>query len=246
VNVTIAGLGLIGGSLGKALRRRGWHVAYVDPAVSIEEAGDAADERLDVLGGEMIVLAAPVDASIAMLRTLHGSTATVTSVCSVMAPLTEAAKGVRFIAGHPFAGSERSGISAAHADLFEGKPWFLESHDPQIERMVSDTGAEPAFIDARQHDDVVALTSHLPQLLATALASLIEHRHIDDRLLGSGVRSMLRLAGSSYDVWKPILDTNDANIRSCLAELDEITRAISADDFEQARTLYERIARERG
>jgi prephenate dehydrogenase len=245
MNVTIVGLGLIGGSLGKALRRRGWRVAYVDPAVSIAEAGDAADERLDVLGGELIVLAAPVDASIAVLQALHGSTATVTSVCSVMAPLTDAAKGVRFIAGHPFAGSERSGISAAQADLFEGKPWFLETHDPLIEQMVSDAGADPVFIDARQHDDVVALTSHLPQLLATALASLIEHRHIDERFLGSGVRSLLRLAGSSYDVWRPILESNKENIRSCLTELDEITRAISADDFERAQRLYERIASRR-
>ncbi len=245
MNVTIAGLGLIGGSLGKALRQRGWRVAYVDPAVTIDEAKDAADERLDALGGELIVLAAPVDASIAMLQTLHGSKSTVTSVCSVMAPLREAAKGVRFIAGHPFAGSERAGIAAASADLFEGKPWFLESNDPQIEQMARDAGAEPVVIDARQHDDIVALTSQLPQLLATALASLIEHRHIDDRFLGSGVRSMLRLAGSSYDVWRPVLESNAENIRSWLGELDEITRAISAEDFERARRLYERMVVER-
>ncbi len=243
MNVTIAGLGLIGGSLGKALRRQGWRVVYLDPAVSIEDAGDAADERLESSGGELVVLAAPVDASIRMLHELRGSTATVTSVCSVMAPLVDAAKGVRFIAGHPFAGSERAGISAARPDLFEGKPWFLDAHDAQIEQMVRDAGAEPVYLDARQHDDIVALTSHLPQLLATALASLIEHRHIDERFLGSGVRSMLRLAGSSYDVWRPVLESNEENIRSCLAELEETMRAISADDFDRARQLYERIAK---
>ncbi len=244
MDVTIVGLGLIGGSLGKALRSRGWRVAFIDPAVSIEQAGDAADEKLDAPGDELIVLAAPVDASISILRSLHGSRATVTSVCSVMRPLIDAARGVRFIAGHPFAGSEHAGIGAARAELFEGKPWFLESSDAQIEQMVRDAGAEPVVIDARQHDDTLALTSHLPQLLATALASLIEHNHVDERFLGSGIRSMLRLAGSSYGVWGPILESNDENIRSWLADLDETIRAVSADDFERAQKLYERVMRE--
>lgn len=241
MNITIAGLGLIGGSLGKALRRRGWRVSYVDPAVSMEQAGDAADEKLDTLGGELMVLAAPVDVSISMLRSLRGSKSTVTSVCSVMQPLIDAAKGVRFIAGHPFAGSERTGIEAAREDLFAGRPWFLESTDPQIDQMVRDTGAEPVLVDARQHDDTLALTSHLPQLIVTALASLIETYHVDDRFLGNGVRSLLRLAGSSYGVWRPILDCNGENVRSWLAELDETMRQVSADDFERAHKLYERV-----
>lgn len=242
MRVTIAGLGLIGGSIGMALRRRGWRVAFVDPAVSFEEAHrcGAADEKHTSPDDQLIVVAAPADAALEILRGLAGSEAVVTSVASVMSSLREAARDLRFVAGHPFAGSERQGLSAADPDLFAGKPWFVDRADDAVMRLIHDCGGEPAVIDADEHDRIMALTSHLPQVLATALASLLEG--VDTRFIGSGARSMLRLAGSSYGVWRPILEQNEAHISAAAEELWRVIRRIDGEDFEKARKLYETLS----
>ena len=245
-SVCIAGLGLIGGSLGMALRRRGWRVSYVDPAVPLEDAraAGAADERRAAAAGPLIVLATPVDVAIEQLRALSGTGALVTSVCSVMQPL-RAPAGVEFVAGHPFAGSEKSGLAAADAGLFEGRPWFLARSEPRLERMAAAAGASPRVIDPAEHDRVLALTSHLPQALSTALGSLLAG--VDPMLVGSGARSLLRLAGSSYEVWDPVLRLNRVNVERAIDELVATLRRLSADDFERARkTAAEMESRESG
>lgn len=238
-SVCISGLGLIGGSIGMALRRRGWSVSYVDPNVALDEAraAGAADERVETPQGPLLVLATPADLAVAQLGALRDRMALVTSVCSVMQPLCDAAAGITFVAGHPFAGSERNGLGAARPDLFEGRLWFLSRSDEQVERLVRDTGAIPAVIDAAEHDRLLALTSHLPQVVATALGSLLAD--VDPRFLGSGARSMLRLAGSAYEVWSPILEANATNIEAAADELVRRIERLSAEDFARARRLYE-------
>ncbi|HWW63053.1 MAG TPA: prephenate dehydrogenase/arogenate dehydrogenase family protein, partial [Thermoanaerobaculia bacterium] len=121
--VGIVGLGLIGGSIGIALRARGWRVSYDDPYVEIGEARrrGAADER-GVAGVDLTVVATPLDVAIEVVRNAAGPA---TSVCSVMAPLRAAARG-RFVAGHPMAGSQESGLAAARGDLFERARWFVD------------------------------------------------------------------------------------------------------------------------
>src|ERR1700741_28754 len=168
--VLIVGLGLIGGSAGMALRRRGWRVTYLDPHVSLEDAtrANAADERVQRIGeADVVLLATPVDAAVALLQTLE-TNAVVTSTCSVMRALREAARG-SFVAGHPMAGSQESGLTAARVDLFEGKPWFVDAENARVDALVRDCGAVPERVDASEHDAAVALTSHLPQILSTAL-----------------------------------------------------------------------------
>jgi prephenate dehydrogenase len=241
--VTIVGLGLIGGSIGKALRRRGWSVAYVDPAVPPEaaRAAEAADEKRDSISenDNLVVIATPVDAALELLRSVGGHPALFTSVCSVMAPLRDASSNVQFIAGHPFAGSERSGLNAAEASLFEGKPWFVEREDNRIRTLITACRADPTVIEADEHDRILAITSHLPQVVATAMASLMADA--DPRFIGTGARTMLRLAGSSYDVWKPVLDANRQTVESAVRELYAIISTIKEDDFERAQKLYEKL-----
>ena len=241
--VTIVGLGLIGGSIGKALRRGGWNVRYVDPAIPLEAArtAEAADEKLETIAGSerLVVIATPVDAALQILRAHRGHAALFTSVCSVMAPLVEEAGGLQFIAGHPFAGSERFGLEAANASLFAGKTWFVERDDPRIVELIIACGAEPTVIDGGEHDRILAITSHLPQVVATAMASLMAEA--DPRFIGSGARTMLRLAGSSYEVWKPVLDANRQTVEDAVRELYAIISTIKEEDFERAQKLYERL-----
>ena len=238
MDVVIAGLGLIGGSLGMALRRGGWRVSFVDPAVSLQQAVDAgaADEKRDHLDGDLVVIATPADSAVDILQSLEGATALVTSVCGTMGQLREAAGNLDFVAGHPFAGSEQSGLAAARPDLFAGRPWFVDRRNPRVMEMIGAAGAEAIVVDADEHDRIMALTSHLPQVVATALASMLDE--IDPRFIGSGARSMLRLAGSSYEIWQPILEQNETNISTAAEELWAVMRRLGPEEFDRARRVY--------
>lgn len=241
---TIVGLGLIGGSIGKALRAKGWRIAFVDPAVPLQAAqvAGAADEKLDEAGDGLIIVAAPVDAATAIitqLSALRREDVTVMSVCSVMRPLHEAAGELRFIATHPLAGSERTGLEAATSDLFANKPWFVERREETVMRVIEDCGAKPSEIDAAEHDRILAMTSHLPQVIATALGSLLAD--VDPVFIGTGARSMLRLAGSSHAVWSPLLEANQENVREFARELFAIVTTMNEGDFERAQRLYEKL-----
>jgi prephenate dehydrogenase len=242
-SVLIVGLGLIGGSAGMALRRRGWRVAYLDPHVSLEDARrtGAADERVERIGdAEVIVLATPVDAAVGLLQTLQ-TDAVVTSTCSVMRPLRAAARGA-FVAGHPLAGSQESGLAAARADLFEGKPWFVDAEDVLVDEMVRDCGAVRERVDAEEHDAAVALTSHLPQVLSTALAAHLHGRDDLLRFAGSGLRTFLRLAGSDAEVWAPVLAANREllapHAETIAALVRQIIEGDPRDAFEKARAVW--------
>ena len=228
-----------------ALRRRGWRVAYLDPHVPIEDAkrSGAADERIEHIGigdAEVIVLATPVDAAVALLQTLE-TNAVVTSTCSVMRALSEAARGA-FVAGHPMAGSQESGLAAARADLFEGKPWFVDAEDTRVDALVRDCGAVLERVDAEEHDAAVALTSHLPQVLSTALAAYLHDRDDLLRFAGSGLRTFLRLAGSDADIWAPVIAANRDQLAPHAEAIAALVRQIIEGDprdaFEKARAVW--------
>ncbi len=230
----IVGLGLIGGSIALRLRERGWSVRYSDPHVSTDAFERGEDAPL-------VVIATPVDVAIDLVGQPRGGT--VTSVCSVLKPLRDAAIG-HFIAGHPMAGSEESGFAAARADLFEGKPWFVDDDDPQVEQLVRDCGAVLERVDAAEHDEAVALTSHLPQVLSTALAALIADRPDVLRFAGSGLKTFLRLAGSDASVWKSVLDGNRDNIGPHAEAVERIVQGMLDGDvtvFDKAQRVWRKL-----
>jgi prephenate dehydrogenase len=242
----IAGLGLIGGSIGIALRSRGWRVAFLDPNVSRDQArrANAADEKVDSLRDtDLTILATPVDVAIRLLGTRASGLGTTTSVASVMQPL-RAIAGERFVAGHPLAGSQERGLAAARGDLFRGCAWFVDRKDPLVQRMIDDCGARAERVEAEEHDTAVALTSHLPQLLSTALAAYLEQHGVEERFIGSGLRTFLRLAGSDASVWMPVLSANSARIAPHADAVQKIAREILAGDaaaFERAQRLWTRL-----
>jgi prephenate dehydrogenase len=251
----IAGLGLIGGSIGMALVARGWEIVFIDSAVAeadalLRRAATSKAGSVDAADVDLVVIATPVDAAIALLKSAaFPEGAVITSVCSVMAPLEEVAtaRGLPFVAGHPFAGSEKSGLEAARGDLFSGSTWFVSAATSYeiVDRLVSDAGAELRRIDAAEHDRLLAITSHLPQILSTALGSVIAS---DPRLIdfcGPGAKSMLRLAGSSEEVWRPVIEANQPNVARALGELEAALRRIveggGKKDFEAAQHLWRQI-----
>lgn len=241
----IVGLGLVGGSIGIALRARGWRIAFFDPKVTLDEAhaAYAADEKVEVLGGaDLTVLATPVDVAIQILGTQDPGLRT-TSACSVMEPLRKVG-GKNFIAGHPLAGSQKRGLAAARGDLFQQRAWFVDREDPLVQRMIAGCGARMEIVSPDAHDAAMALTSHLPQVLSTALAAYLEQHGIEDRFVGEGLRTFLRLAGSDASVWMPVVTANSKRIAPHAETVAKIAKEILAGDaaaFERAQRLWARL-----
>lgn len=242
----VAGLGLIGGAVGMALRRRGWRVAYLDPNVSLDEAqrAGAADVRAESLAGDVVVIATPVDVAVELLSAGRAEPALFTSVCSVMGPLRDVGHG-NFVAGHPMAGWHEGGLTNAQHVRLEGARWFLDAEHPLVDELVRDCGAIPLRVEAHEHDAAVALTSHLPQVLSTALFAYLSDRNLDE-FAGEGLRSF-RLAASDGGMWHSVLAANREQLAPHADAIAELVRAIiegrDADAFARARRLWQSLQR---
>jgi prephenate dehydrogenase len=131
-----------------------------------------------------------------------------------------------FLGGHPMAGKESRGAAAADADLFRGRPWVLTSDiDHPFRKWVAAFGAREIVLDPARHDRLVAWSSHLPQLASTALASVIGDRAPEAAVVaGPGLLDSTRLAMSSFDLWRDILDTNATEVSAALdAYIEKLT-----------------------
>lgn len=231
--VAILGLGLMGGSLGMALRARGAArevVGWARRPATLEEAlargaidRAAADLREAVAGADVVVLAVTVGAILPLLAQAAPACkpdAAMTDVGSAKARIVREAEpiaGGRFVGGHPMAGSEQAGIAAASADLYQNAVWALTptpQTDPeaieQIERMARWVGAKPLRCDPGQHDRLVAILSHLPHLLAYGLAQTAGN-HVEEAwadLAAGSFRDGTRVAKSDPALWTEILLDN--------------------------------------
>lgn len=223
--VAIVGVGLIGGSIARA-------AAAAWPSIQIVPL-DAGDDLARVSGADLVVLAAPVLANIAILPGLprHLSPGTlVTDVSSTKRLITAAAgavPGLAFIGGHPMAGAARGGAVNARADLFQGRPWILtpgvEDAGPvqRLETFVSGLGGVPHIMTPELHDRFVGAVSHLPQLTASALLHVVGTLAGDAGLeiAGPGLFDTTRLAASPAGVWKDVAATNHDMLRPALDAL---------------------------
>lgn len=261
-SLAIIGLGLIGGSVARRALKRGWRVGWVDPEAD-EEAVRAFSSDLRSIDPErarefdLVLLATPTDVAIDLLRKLDFGEAAVTSVCSVMSPLTTLARerGIRFVAGHPMAGREVKGWEHSIAELFEDRFWFRSEAGPPgeeqavalVDRLIIGLGAKSIPIDSDDHDRYAALASHLPQLLSTALAAVIEESDLPEPFRGPGLRTFLRLAGSSWSMWEPVLEYNADAIAAARERLETMLERIEqgkgGDVFEQANAIYDALSK---
>jgi prephenate dehydrogenase len=269
--ICIVGCGLIGGSFALAIRRAGYAgriTAYggtrsVRIAVErgIVDAREETIERGETLDADLIYLAAPIGAIVDFLRTrsrqikrgalVTDAGSTKIEICRVA--LESVPAGIDFIGGHPMAGGEQIGVEYARADLFDRATYALaiEKGSDRLNRIIpiiEALGARVLLTDPELHDAAVALISHLPQLVACALASSLGsvdeavERELAQRLAASGWRDMTRLAASSWSVWRDICLTNQTSIADALgrliAELQSLKDAIDNGDFNQVRELF--------
>lgn len=245
--VAVLGTGLIGGSIGLGLRAAAPELEVVgfdaDPASAraaldrgaVTRVAPSATEAL--AGADLVVLAAPVDATAGMCA--HAAPhvepdAAVTDVGSAKAGVLRAGEeafGGRFVGGHPMAGSERHGIEAADGRLFEGAPWILTPTDrtsstaySRVSALVSTLGARVIAVAPSTHDSLVARLSHLPQLAASTLVDVAAGSGDRDALLGlagRGFRDVTRIAASRPELWVAILAANREPVLEALDEMGD-------------------------
>jgi prephenate dehydrogenase len=262
--VAIAGVGLIGGSFGLALRAAGYggRIVGVSSAATIAKAvaRGAIDEGVSLeqaaAEADLVLLAQPIAVILETLPKLAGKVrpgALVTDAGSTKRRIVECgtgALGSGFLGGHPMAGKESRGVEVAEAELFRGRPWLLTPRRAEelearparellswLERI----GAQTVVCSAEEHDRRVARSSHLPQMLATTLARGLEARADHAEVAGAagpGLMGMTRLALSAWPIWKDILATNGDYIAEALGEFqDELERTqglLAAGGLEEA------------
>lgn len=277
--VAIAGVGLIGGSFALALRQAGFDGAIlgvrsrsadealklgvIDEAVSLDEACRGAD---------LLYLAQPVKA---ILRTLEVISPSIPATCLVTDAGSTKAEICRravecgipsFLGGHPMAGKESSGVSAADPAIFRGRTYVLTplngdlaSHPvaAEFQNWIQRIGSEVTLLSPDEHDRIVAFTSHLPQVLSSCLGALLadESLHCNDlRVSGTGLRDTTRLALSSYDVWADILSTNQEGIERAITKYidklnffrQNLTNPALCEEFDKASRLAVALRRRTG
>lgn len=263
--VAIVGLGLVGGSIAKAAREafRSVHLIGVDKQGIVDAAKDhgIVDEGFEIDGAkdalraaDLVIFSLPVlaiaDALSSLADTLRdgpvitdtGSTKGVIDVAAQRHALT------RFVGSHPMAGKSQGGLAHADATLFHDATWFLcpgphtEPFATQLLRtFVRALGAKPVEIDPAEHDRDVALTSHVPHVVANAVAELV----LEDAALeaaGGSLRDLLLIAGAPADTWADTLSTNQVAVRAVLTRLSArlLQLADELDDKERVKTLFGR------
>ena len=240
--VAIVGLGLIGGSLARALaalNRPPRVVATSQRASNLElaeragaiEAGSTDPEAV-LAGADLVVYATPLDVTLRLLADHRGrwpAGAVVTDVASLKGPVEEAMRALgesaRYTGSHPMAGGEGSGFRHSAADLLAGATVWLTGTGTGaagVEALWRAVGAHPRWTTADEHDRLMSWCSHLPQLASNALARVLEESGHAPCDLGTGGTDMVRLAGSSPEMWLPLLARSEAG--DALRNLARIAR----------------------
>jgi prephenate dehydrogenase len=263
-SAAVVGVGLIGGSFALALRASGFAgkiIGVSSPeAVRVAIENGVIDEALPLAEAaalaDLIYLARPIEGILAVLDELdqHVQPGTLitdagSTKSAICARAAEKIHRGRFVGGHPMAGKEARGAGEAEATLFRGRPYVLTSPCAELERVIADFGARLVILSAEEHDALVALTSHLPQLISTALAASIGTAPGAVQVAGPAALDLTRLALSPYEIWRDIFATNATNIDAALGvfigkleELrDELRGPRIAEEFEAAARVARRL-----
>lgn len=248
--VRIVGVGLLGTSIGLALRTHGVDVQLADASPThVRIAADYGAGRPAEPGDHptLVFVCVPPDVTAQVVEAELASYphATVVDVASVKGSILHQlqASGAdisRYIPSHPMAGRERGGPSAGRADLFLGRPWVVCWHAgavsaAPVEQVIRLLGASPVDMSVDDHDRAVALVSHAPQLVSTLMAGRLGDATAGDvTLAGQGLRDVTRIAASDPDLWVQILGANANEVRRILSDLAaDLHRVLNAlDDIE--------------
>ncbi|HKH40656.1 MAG TPA: prephenate dehydrogenase/arogenate dehydrogenase family protein [Solirubrobacterales bacterium] len=273
MRIAVLGVGLIGGSIGLAARRRlEAEVAGFDPDRDLLERAaklGAVDEAAESVAAaveraELVFCAAPVTALPGLAAEALDAAredCAVTDVGSVKRDVIAAlGSESRFVGGHPLAGAETSGVENARADLFEGARWYLTPTPrtggllyDRVQRAIAEIGARPQAIEAETHDRLMATISHLPHVLANVLVTQAataldeEAEHLPE--VGPSFRDATRVAGANPAIWGDIFAGNReavaAELDGVVARLAEAADLLRSGDRDAVAAWHEQAGRRR-
>ncbi len=260
----IIGTGLIGGSIGMALRAQGWHVSGSDEQAAASERAVALG-AIDAVGldpeADITFVAAPVQAVASLVRwALEETSGAVSDVGSVKASIAAQVDHPRYVGGHPMAGSEQLGLDGSTPEMFEGAVWVLTpvaATDPGAHQLVRSVvrslGADVVELAPDRHDALVAVVSHVPHLTAASLMAIADQRADEHaallRLAAGGFRDMTRIAAGTPTIWPGICAENREAILEVVdqvtSELGRLRSLVADDDRDGLFLAIERAQRAR-
>ncbi len=264
IRLAILGPGLLGGSIALAARRAGsFHVAAwarrPQAVAEMEQRGLAdvvsSDLSTVVKGADLVVLCVPIGAMGALARQIApmlSPRAVVTDVGSVKSPVVDELRGIfgqagRFVGSHPMAGSEQTGIAAARAELFDGAACIVtpdehSDHEAveQVRALWRSLGGRALELSPSQHDEIVALISHFPHLLAATLVNIVGQKNAAAfDFSGPGFRDTTRVASGPAAMWSEILRSNRIAVRaSTEAMIEKLREIITLLDHDASMTEF--------
>ncbi len=267
--VTLVGVGLLGGSLGLALKQRGLaetirgvgrRQSTLDTALKLGAIDEGfLDLEAGVHEADLIVICTPANAvatTLDTLRTACSPSAIITDVASTKSLICDHARNtwpspLRFVGSHPMAGSEKFGPEHASPDLYENAVTFVEAqHDhaddayTKITQLWEALGSKVVTIDANAHDQWVACTSHIPHVTASALVQLIDQPTEAAPFIGNGFKDTTRVAGGRPEIWRDICLTNPnaiaQGLRNLSAQLNAVADAIEENNSDALDDFFER------
>ncbi len=250
-SISIIGMGLMGGSMALSLKRAGFngHIIGMDTSMeSLEYAKNinaldiiAKDIKQGICSSDLIIIAVPLGYYEEIFKEISPylkENVVVTDLGSVKGCVHHIAeknlpKNASFIGGHPMAGSEKDGIQAANAFLYENAYYFLtpEDHIPlhivdKLKKLVTSLGAYPVVISSDEHDKIVSQISHLPHLMASILVNTLDQNKGISSLpfVGGGFRDSTRIASGNPFMWKDIFFFNQKELLSSVKKLEEVLK----------------------
>ncbi|RKQ36132.1 prephenate dehydrogenase [Kocuria tytonis] len=271
--VLVIGSGLLGASIGLGLRHLGVEVVLRDSSPTTEavaqDIGAGRSERAALAAGAvlpepaLVVVAAPPDvvAELVVRALTEHPDAVVLDIASVKAPVLDAVRAAgadltRYVGTHPMAGREKSGPVAARGELFTSMPWVISPGEDTgaaaiaaARNLAVDLGATVTVMEPREHDETVALISHLPQVMSSLLASRLQDTPLHHlSLAGQGLRDTTRIAGSDPGLWVQILAANAQPVLDSLhavrADLERLIATLERPGADGARLDIARLMAE--
>ncbi|HQP91962.1 MAG TPA: prephenate dehydrogenase/arogenate dehydrogenase family protein [Candidatus Omnitrophota bacterium] len=248
--ITIIGVGLLGGSIGSAVKKKklaGKVVGFfrnkkkIGPAIKLGLIDSGTDDfNQAVNGSDLIILCSPVNDIILKLKKIKSQGLTnvlITDTGSSKQEIIKAAKGLNFAGSHPLAGSEQSGAKFAKNNLFEGTVCVVSKEADsrslkQIIRFWNALGSRTLVMSAKEHDRILAFTSHLPHIAAFSLINSIPKGKMS--LSAGGLKDTTRIALSNPQVWVDIFLSNKANVLTSISAFEKsissLKKAVSRGD----------------
>ncbi len=245
MKIGIIGLGLIGGSLFKDLRKK-----YDVIAVSNSQSGDKIYKNYEILKDrDLIFVCSPMNKTLAILDKLEEIVpvdTVVTDVCSLKKFVCEKRRPYNFIPSHPMAGTEHKGFENSLEGLFKGAKWIVIGNEKNaiLEEVINYLGAKPVYTTAEEHDRAAALISHMPMVIAQALMLTAKDNPLAMEIASSGFRDMTRLALSNEEMACDMVSMNHENIEQAILKLYKSVGELTNGNYPEMISELKKIRKE--